>query len=105
MPSSRDPRSDDPDRRPLDELFVVGAKYHEPTAAERAAAAKRAEKEHEKTEKQRAKDIAHTRKVLGLDGHTSRGGTDRPYDRRNTAIAFGGLVLFAALLATMGFGG
>lgn len=108
MPDSLDPRSDDPDRRPLDELFIVGAKYHEPTAAERAEAAKRSDKERKKADAAREKEIAHTRKVLGLDGHSGRsssGPTIGAYDKRNSLIAFSGLLIAALLLSFTAFAG
>ncbi len=106
MPDARDPRSDDPDRRPLDELFIVGAKYHEPTAAERSAAARRSDQERKKRDKLRDKEVAHTRKVLGLDGGaSSRGSTDAQYNPRTAAIAFAAMLVVAALLTLTPFVG
>ena len=107
MPSTRGPGSnddnDDGSSHPLDELFIVGAKYHEPSAAEREAAALQAEKDAKKLHKQRKKEIDHTRRVLsgGEEARFGRSsfGESIGYDRRNAFIGLAGVVGVAVLLS------
>ena len=104
--NSPDDHSNEP--HPLDELFIVGAKYHEPSAAEREAAAKEAQREAKKLEKQRQKDIERTKRVLG------GGGGDQPrfgrspsddvsYNNRTATIGLVVIVVVAALLSQTSF--
>lgn len=102
--------SDDPNEgsaHPLDELFIVGAKYHEPSAAEREAAARQAEKESKKREKQRKKEIEHTRRVLsgGEEARFGRSSYDQSpgYSRRNAALGFAAALGVAILLSFTSF--
>ncbi len=88
---------------PLDDLFVVGAKYHEPSAAERAAAAKAAERDAKKAAKAHDKEIARTRRVLGGDNKRERHGRGfsvASFERRNALIGF---VLLVAISVALSF--
>ena len=89
----------------LDELFIVGAKYHEPSAAERAATAKRAALTAKANEKQRQKDIRHTRGVLEGHGHARQSAAPTvPYDKRVALIAIGVIGAIAVVLSQTPFG-
>jgi hypothetical protein len=102
MPSRPD------DEHPLDDLFVVGAQYHEPSAAERAKAARDAQLRAQREEKERAKRVKHTRRTLeggGRRRHASSG--DVPvggaaYDRKTALIGLGVIVAVATVLAQTG---
>ncbi len=86
------------DRRPsLDDLFVGEARFHEPTAAERAAAARRAEHDAKREARRRAREVEHTRRVLGGDD------SERSYDRRTAAIGFGVMLALAVVLSVTPF--
>ena len=102
--------NDDPNdgsAHPLDELFIVGAKYHEPSAAEREAAARLAEKAAKKREKQRKKEVDHTRRVLSGSEEARFGrssyGESAGYDRRNFAIGMAAALGIAMLLSLTSF--
>lgn len=111
MAPPRGPGSnDDPNdgsAHPLDELFIVGAKYHEPSAAEREAAARQAEKAAKKNEKDRKKEIERTRRVLsgGEEARFGRSnyGESTGYDRRNFAIGMAAALGIAMLLSLTSF--
>ena len=86
------PGSDD---SPLDDLFVGGAKYHEPSAADRAKAAREAEQRAQREQKERKKRVAHTRRVLQGGGAT--------YDKRVAWISLGVMLALAVVLSQTGF--
>jgi hypothetical protein len=93
---------------PLDDLFVVGAKYHEPSAAERAAAAKAAERESKKAAKANEKEIARTRRVLDGD-HPRHQRRQHDFsaasiERRGALLGFAVLVVISAALSFTPFG-
>lgn len=94
------------DEHPLDELFIVGAKYHEPSAAERARAARDAEKRARDAEKERKKRVRHTKRVLGGgdDRRGMRGEPHEGYDKRTALIGFAVLVVLAVLFAQTPWG-
>ena len=94
---------------PLDDLFIVGAKYHEPSAAERAESAKAAERELKKAAKAHDKEIARTKRVLGGENKSARRGFSRrqhsdfsvaSFERKNALI---GLVVLAAISFGLSF--
>ncbi len=92
---------------PLDYLFIVGAKYHEPSAAERAAAAKAADRAQKKAAKENEKEIARTRRVLRGDKPSRRGFSRHrndfsvtSYERKNALI---GLVVLVAVSVALSF--
>ena len=104
--SGRQPES------PLDDLFIVGAKYHEPSAAERAAAAKEAERASKKAAKAHEKEIARTRKLLGGDNKPTRRGHERRhrdfsvanFERRTALLGFLAIVAISVALSFTAFG-
>ncbi len=103
------PAESEPQASPLDELFVVGAKYHEPSAAEREAAAKAAERDNKKAAKAREKEIERTRRVLeGGNRHPGRRERAEPtvasHDRRVAAIGFSVMVALSVVLSFTAFG-
>jgi hypothetical protein len=101
MPGSNprpDPRPGDDDPSPLDELFIVGAKYHEPSAAERARAAREAAERAKRERKARDKRVKHTRQVL-------QGGGASTFDKRTAVIGLGVIVVVATVLAQTGVWG
>jgi hypothetical protein len=99
---------------PLDDLFIVGAKYHEPSAAEREAAAKAAERANKKAMKAHEKEIARTRKVLG--GDSDKGGRHRRHrrdrgdfsasnvERRTALLGLLAIVVLSVALSFTAFG-
>jgi hypothetical protein len=93
---SHDSHENPHDPSPLDELFIVGAQYHEPSAAERARAAREAEQRAARERKARSKRVKHTRRVL-QGGAASSG-----FDHRTALIGFGVVVVVATLLAETG---
>ncbi len=93
------------DDHPLDELFIVGAQYHEPSAAEREKAAREAQRRAQREEKERAKRVKHTRRTLEGGGHASRRGsndTGATYDRKTALVGLGVIVVLATLLSQTG---
>ena len=102
-PDDRDDDGGAPTHHPLDELFVVGAKYHEPSAAEREAAARQAEKDAKKRDKQRQKEIDQTRRVLKGSDEPRFGRSDHTqqahYDKRVAVIGLGAMMALAVLLS------
>ena len=82
------------DDHPLDELFVVGAQYHEPSAAERAQAARDAEHRAKEESKRREKRVKHTRRALEGGGPS--------YDRRTAVIGLAVIVALAVVFAVTG---
>ena len=120
MASPRDTNPNDGGRdepnHPLDELFIVGAKYHEPSAAEREAAARQAEKDAKREAQRRQKEVEHTRRVLKGEGAPrfarsagaramGGGAPDASYDRRNAIIGFSAILALSVLLGSMRFFG
>src|SRR5262249_2517223 len=95
------PDDGDTPNSPLDDLFVVGARYHEPTAAERDRAARDARKQAERDEKERQKRVRHTRRVLGGD---TRRAPSADYDRRVALIGLGVSLGCAVLRSFTAFG-
>ncbi|HEY3832181.1 MAG TPA: hypothetical protein VGO03_07810 [Acidimicrobiia bacterium] len=97
---------------PLDDLFVVGAKYHEPSAAERAAAARAQERDSKKAAKAHDKEIARTRRVLDGDNRTGRRGRQprdhdfsvASYERRTALYGLLGIVVVSVGLSFTAFG-
>lgn len=83
---------DDPFKR-LDEMFVGEARYHEPSAAERAAAARDAKRQAERDERARAKEIARTRRILS--GDADSGG----FDKRTAMLGWIAIAAIAVVLA------
>jgi hypothetical protein len=105
---SRPDRPDDGNRgdgeHPLDELFIVGAKYHEPSAAEREAAARAAEKRAREEEKARRKRVKHTKNVLeGRGDRRERADQGAGYDGKVALIGFCVMLALAFVLASVGF--
>jgi hypothetical protein len=94
-PNPDDSHENPHDPSPLDELFIVGAQYHEPSAAERARAAREAEQRAARERKARSKRVKHTRRVL-------QGGANTGFDHRTALIGFGVVVVVATLLAETG---
>lgn len=94
------PRPDD--SSPLDDVFVEGARFREPSAAERARAAREAEHRAKREQRQRNKRVAHTRRVLGGGGrHGVSGGA--VYDKRVALIALGVMLGVSVLLSQTAF--
>ena len=105
MPSSSRPDDDRegvPDS-PLDDLFVVGAKFHEPSAKEREAAAREAARRAKQEEKERQKRVKHTREVLeghrGSEARARFGHMSGAYDRRTALIGFASMAALAVVLS------
>jgi hypothetical protein len=99
-----------PSDSPLDDLFIVGAKYHEPSAAERAAAAKAQERAAKKANKANEKEIARTRRVLGGDNsgrHARRGRRNEfsvaSYERRTALLGFLAIIAISVALSFTAF--
>ena len=86
---------------PLDDLFIVGAKYHEPSAAERDAAARAQERASKKAAKANEKEIARTRRVLDGDNRSSRRGRQHR-DHDFSVASFERRTAFLGLLAMIG---
>jgi hypothetical protein len=114
---SDSPKPDDKGARPhpespLDDLFVVGAKYHEPSAAERAAAARAQERESKKAAKANEKEIARTRRVLDGDNRSGRRGrqhrdhdfTVASFERRTALLGLLGIIVISVALSFTAFG-
>ena len=96
-PRADDPEpNDDPFKR-LDEMFVGEARYHEPSAAERASAAREAQRKAEREERERAKEIARTRRVLGGDAEPAG------YDKRTAVLGWIALAAIAVVLSFTAF--
>src|SRR3954451_1184773 len=109
-PQHNEPAPSHPDS-PLDDLFIVGAKYHEPSAAEREAAAKAAERASKKAAKANEKEIERTRRVLEGGGDKGRHRRQRDdefntshVERRTALLGFLGLVMLSVALSFTAFG-
>ncbi|HEY1740173.1 MAG TPA: hypothetical protein VGI86_15775 [Acidimicrobiia bacterium] len=97
---------------PLDDLFVVGAKYHEPSAAERAAAARAQERESKKAAKAHDKEIARTRRVLDGDSKSGRRGRHHrehdfsvaSFERRTAVLGLLAMFVISVALSFTAFG-